>query len=99
MGKIILLLSIVFFASCVQQPPEVKYIYETKTVKVPVYKSPIDNETYIEAPNIERFKFSPEGNICLDEDNFKILANDLLLMNNYINKTNKVFNELKQRGE
>lgn len=95
MGKIILLISIFFFISCIKQPPEVKYIYETKTVKVPVYKSPIDNETYIEAPNIERFQFSSDGNICLDEENFKILANDLLLMKNYIDKSNKIFGELK----
>jgi len=94
-GKLIFIVFIVFLISCTK--PDIKYIYEVETVKVPVYKSPIDNMSIVEKPQIEYFAFSPDGKICLDEENFKILANDLLLMKNYIDKADNIFQILEKK--
>lgn len=94
MERLIIILFPFLFLSC-SPKPEVQYIYKTQVVEVPVYKSPLDNQTILIKPELERFYFSEEGNICLDENNFKILVNDLLLMKNYIDKVDNIFLILK----
>lgn len=94
MGKMILVFLLVFAISCSKLEPEVRYVYDIKTVEVPVYKSPLDNMSKLEKPILQRFEFSKDGQICLDENNFKILVSDLVSMDLYIEKADKIFQTL-----
>jgi len=87
-------LCLTFFVACSCPESEVKYMYKTEVIKVPVYQSPLDNVTKIEKPKLERFYFSENGTVCLDETNFKILVNDLLLMKDYADRVDKIIKTL-----
>lgn len=94
MEKLIFVLFLAFIVSCSKPDPEIRYVYDIKTVEVPVYKSPLDNMSKIERPILQKFEFSKDGQICLDENNFKILVSDLVSMDLYIEKADKIFQTL-----
>lgn len=88
----LLIIAIVFLCNCSAQQCKSK----TQIVYVPVYKSPLDNITLIKKPIINKFEFSDNGSLCLDDNNYQILITNLINLKQYSDWAEDILNTLKK---
>ena len=60
--------------------------------EVPVYTNVLDNVT-LDRPKLKYFEFSEKGSVSLDEDNFKLMLENLINLNTYANSCEAILGE------